>query len=373
MKYLVQKKFKLILLLIDIIGNILFFIPNFILRKKNKIYLEHPKNIVVIRLDHIGDMVLTTSFFKNLKKNYPESKITVICRELTIPILKRCEYIDEMIPINTLWGNRGEKIEWKKLFRILKENYKKYDLGFELHTSPFNIILLRILSKNSIGYKYRGLGFLLTKGFWNNEKKIHITEKNLNLLENIGGKIFDRSLELKISKSKIIKDKQDEKWIGLQIISGRENKNWELDKWNKLILKILKSSKNVKIYLLGSKLDKEKIENLVINERVINVAGNFKLDEIIDFINELDLLISVDTMAVHIANALNKKLIALYGPTNGNIWGPFHKNSVIIQGKYNNCYGLELSKCKYKETNSCGKCMDNITVEEVYKKVEELI
>ena len=121
------------------------------------------------------------------------------------------------------------------------------------------------------------------------------------------------------------------------------------------------------------KLDKIKIEKLVINENVKNLAGIFYLEEVIDFIDKLDILVSVDTMAVHIANALNKKLIALYGPTDAKIWGPFHKNKIIIQGKYNGCYGLELSKCKYKKDNSCGKCMESITVDEVYKRLEELL
>ena len=52
------------------------------------------KQILVVRLDEIGDMVLTTPFFRELRRNYPEAEITLVVKPAIYNLMELCPYID---------------------------------------------------------------------------------------------------------------------------------------------------------------------------------------------------------------------------------------------------------------------------------------
>ena len=158
--YKLNWKIKPFMFVVDVIGNILFFWT------KLKIFPKKVNKILVIRLDHIGDMIMTTPVFKTLKKNFPDAKIDVLSRSVAKPAIEENTNIHKIIEYNASWFARGEKVDsFSGMAKKLRK--EKYDLIFELKGDPRNIALAFCAGGYRIGYGIRGFGFLLgQEGSW---------------------------------------------------------------------------------------------------------------------------------------------------------------------------------------------------------------
>ncbi len=336
----VNKNLALLFYFLDIFLNSIF---------KKRIFPKEVRNILIIRLEHIGDVILTTSFFRELKRNYPNAKITVLCRELTKNLFKMIPWIDEVLVLNTPWLSRNDSKGYFNVLKFIINNYKKYDFVFDLHPDPRNLIIARFVGKYTIAYGIKGFRFLIDKEiFWDFGKVEHIVDRYLNILEELGLNIEKKELEIKLDERIIsnVKRKLKEKFnldfnidtsdkrdntkiVLIHPISGREEKNISWEEWETIIKNLL-AEKDTLIFIGGAKNEKPIIDknlgHLIDNKRVFNIAGFFNLLEYIHFINLVDFIYSVDTFVVHVASALKKKIKTFYIATNEDEWGYYGKN-----------------------------------------------
>ena len=186
--YLTKKIYWPILLLIDIVGNILFFWKKLKRPPKN----ERIKKVLFIRLEHIGDMIITTPVFETWKKNYPNCEVHVLCRELTAPIINNSPYVDKIFTYNAPWFIRQQKNKEPLSVLISRLHYENYDIIFEMHGDPNNNYLCNRIATSktyTIGYSCRGAGFFLNKTVIYDEKK-QMIKQNLSLIEDFCKKIY---------------------------------------------------------------------------------------------------------------------------------------------------------------------------------------
>ncbi len=151
-------------------------------------------------------------------------------------------------------------------------------------------------------------------------------------------------------------------------------KEWDIENWAQLILLIHKDFH--KIIITGAPTDVEKTEHLMTTiksnkqvNNVISVAGVTVLSETIDLIAHARVIFSVNTGITHIAAAFDVNQICLHGPTNAKRWGPYSSKSIGVvpsSGKYGYLnFGFEYNLAQ-------GNCMENISVDAVYKAYIEL-
>lgn len=106
------------------------------------------------------------------------------------------------------------------------------------------------------------------------------------------------------------------------------------------------------------------------NASVINFISKTTIIECAALINECDLIIGGDTGMLHIADALGKNTLTIFGPTNPKLVGPYSEksNNITLNIDCQYCYGTDkLFEC----TNR--KCLNNITVEHIYDTVLEIL
>ena len=141
------------------------------------------KNILIVRTDRIGDVVLTLPLAGIIKKHYPECKVTFLVRDYTKEILDNHPYIDERI---ILKGSNG-KIDFFENVKIISSN--KFDTCIVVNTT-FTIALILFLSriKLRIGTGYRLYSFLFNGKVFEHRKyaEKHELEFNVSLLQKIG-------------------------------------------------------------------------------------------------------------------------------------------------------------------------------------------
>jgi len=370
--YQVNWKYKPFLFIIDMIGNIVFFYKKLFKKRFKK---EDIKKILIIRVDEIGDVIVTTPLISTLKKEFPKSKLSVLVKESTVELLKNNPNIDGIYVTKSWFKEKislGEFIELIKKFR--KENF---DMVLDPHADPRNIILAYFCGKIKIGFNIRGFGFLLD--FVAPYKKKHISETILDLAKAVGIKKVNKKTEVYFSKKDEIKInnlfkkhkiKRNKLLICINPGTGRKNKEWLLKNWQSLTGLLIKKY-NCQIIFTGNEEENKLIGKIIgKNKNCYNFSGKSNLLELSALIKKCDLFIAPDTGSLHIARALNVPLIGLFGPIDPKIWGYSERKYISLYKKLD-CSFCNMPNCIRKTEKN--KCMAEIEVSDVLKRTDRLI
>jgi len=128
----------------------------------NKLSETEFKNILVVRTDRLGDVVLTTPAIGALRKAFPKARISMMVSPATVDLLRRNPYLDEVIVYDRFKEHHGLKGYWKF---VLELRQKKFDLAVIYHTKRrINLVCFLAGIPSRIGYRNDKFGFLLTHG-----------------------------------------------------------------------------------------------------------------------------------------------------------------------------------------------------------------
>lgn len=346
------------------------------------------KRILVIQTAKIGDMICSTPVFREIKKKYPGASLSVMANPATGELLKYNPYVDNVITLDTkeIKGISGKL----KLIKLLRKG--KYDVSLSLNPNiPFTItpvwslIPLRIaIMPNYCGLTLKTV-FGLNTHFVRHKSQRLVLETYMDMLKEIGIKTenilkevykspgADEKVKTFLSKSQDIKNSPK---IGIAVSSG--NKLKELDKNTIAALaKQLISDLNAGVVLIGSEADKNIArEILKMSENknsIMDSTGVFSLNELPALIEQLSMLIGVDSGITYMADTLSVPLIDIAGPSDMSDQRPLGKNSIIIQ-KDISCVPCSHA---YKAPYSCERgdriCITTVSVPEILEAVKKLL
>jgi len=378
MKYSFKKRiYKILIPAFDVLGSILFF-PIRLFRKPP----SNPKNILVVRLDHIGDFVCTTPLFKNIKKKFPAAKITVLINSASKDLAYRDPVIDKVITFSPAYLSRNEKSSsLKGLMRVVKDVKA---LGFDLGIDPRGDMLSMVIMwlggvKYRIGYGITGGGFLLNmEGRY--DRSVHVIDRNLALLKYLNIPVEDRSPSVyfndkdmeaveKLLREKVTGPNQREIGVFEQIpfsaiilhpFAGARTREWSRDSFQGLIDRL--RGCGISIFLIGSGDDSIEYTG------VIDMRGKFNIPQLAYFIKKVGCFIGLNSGPANIAAALGVSSVVISSGTNiVEDWIPPNKSARFI---YRDVV------CRPCENKICPKekheCMNGITAEEVFGKFMEI-
>jgi heptosyltransferase-2 len=336
-------------------------------------YMPISFKILIIKLDAIGDVLRTTSILKPLKKKYRDCYIEWCTRQNASDIFNNNSLVDEVITI-----------ENDARFRI---NAEEYDVAINLDTSKISSAIATTASaKEKIGFVLNKKGFVeatsdaalqwLEMSAFDDIKKAN-KKSNQQLMYEILG--LDLPVEKpviqlsatekgKISRKDFLKEISPIKTvIGLNIGIGTKwpSKGWPISKWQELIEKL--GGKKYNLLLLGGPEEVAIIKQLKKEFNfLVDTGCDNSLLEFAAIVDLCDLVITSDTLALHIATALDKKIIALFGPTSAS--------EIELYGK-----GIKLSspdgcKCFYRKyCSEKESCMEKISSEKVMDAIKSIL
>ena len=308
--------------------------------------LSH-KNILVVRLGKIGDIIISSSVFEILKERYPGIRITLLTLKRNNPALKYNPKIDHKIFVS---GNLSLFFSLIKLRRI------NFDLLLDLNDDPSNtsIIIRRIVkSKLSLGFDFKSPNKPSIAIAQPPKTKTHIIDRIKVLLEGI-----DVQLEEKELKPVLYLGENEESEVVRQLTTGKENRIiavnisagaptriWNEEKYSELI-KSIAINKLWRIVILHSKNDFKKAKRLqanIENDRVIPMQYH-SFQHFAAYIRNAALLITPDTSAVHIASAFNVPVIAMYPGVKWNFvsWQPLSEIKISLLSKTESLNGISV-------------------------------
>lgn len=316
-------------------------------------------NMLVIKLGAIGDVIRTTSILPGLKEKYPEGNITWVTKKESLDILKNSDLIKKVVAIENI--NNGLDYEKFDLIISLDDDYDACKLA------------AGIKSKKIIGAYLKGgkMAYTEDSSLWfdmgiiskfGKQKADELKAINKKTYQEIMYQILD--LDYKKQEPILILDKNNLQFgnefkknngienkdmvVGINTGAGGrwQDKRLSIEKTIELIGKLNKKI-NAKLILFGGPEEKErndKIKNSV-KMKIIDAGCDNSLMEFASLVNLCDILVTSDSLAMHIGTALKKKIVAFFYPTSAaEIMLP--PNGIKIVGKGKD-YCSYKPKCDY--------------------------
>ncbi|MFA5020207.1 MAG: glycosyltransferase family 9 protein [Candidatus Pacearchaeota archaeon] len=317
-----------------------------------KLSNENIKKILIIRNDHIGDLILSSNIFRYARKNFPDAKITALVAPSAKEIVEKNKNINEVITAK--YNPKSYKDLKQYIKAILKIRKEKFDYGIEIRGETRNTLSFLFLGK---------VKFRVANCKDNLSKKLvdfHGTNDSKQRHESVRGiELFRDSLNLgEINyKAEVATDERDEENVNLFIKKNKlkkficinpdashEGKQWDMENFDKII-KFLKSDyKDYKIVLIGA--DSEKLNYLMTKnpEMILLEKGNLR--EIHLLLKKCSLFFCIDGGVMHLAWISDIPLITLMMkfsiPSIENI-KPLSKKSIIL---YDDEDGITIDEAK---------------------------
>jgi lipopolysaccharide heptosyltransferase II len=213
------------------------------------------------------------------------------------------------------------------------------------------------------------------------EGKVHAVDRYIALAETVCDmKVPDTLPELpeidefKKSISKLLEKnnvKPDDKLIGIIPGARWESKRWPPEFFAKISDGILKANPDYKILIIGSPDDRDSgqtiISKAIENKRIVSVAGDTGIGEMIEAIHRCAFIFSNDSGPIHIAAALQKPVFALFGPTDPDKTGPYGDIHHIFQRD------LKCIKCLKKSCPKNNYECHNLDISQLVSKLNDYI
>jgi len=333
--------------------------------------LKKFSNILVVSNSGLGDTILSTPAIVSLRESFPDTNIIFMVNKKMFPLFKNFEYVDDFILYSSgIFAQIG----------IVKQlRQRKIDTIFLFHSNGPEDIFFSILSGANNILKMTDNPNHEFKDIFSNKPNTntqHDIEKKIDLIRAFNPKEVSKRMIIPkhfYNSGNAFKKEAGILYIGIQLGAQDTYKMWPVDNFVKLAKRLNKEFQKIKFIMLGStkyekNLTREFISKLGQSDLITNLCGDSSIQDLPGILNDLDLLITNDTGTLHLAVALQKKTVSLFGPTNSKVFGPYQDNHLhkIIQvdGSFVNQNPKKLRS---------QKGMDLINVDSVLNNVKELL
>jgi len=268
-------------------------------------------NIIIKTPNFIGDTIMSLSAFELLKMEYPRANFTIVAQASCIDIF-RGKGVDKFIIDKSRVSDKNRL----KLLKDIRED--SYDLGVLFHNTFIDALLFKLSNIDTIiGYNKESRKILLDFSL-KIDRNRHYINHYAFLINSFLDNKYKSLPPLKLNYNNTLLIKKDKKPLVGFVLGGDNKGNRSYPKLLSLELLELLKDENIDIVLLGDKDDNK--NNKIYQEYLkaskkssTNLSGATTIAEFIDVIAYLDLLVTIDTSAMHIASATNTKFITLVG------------------------------------------------------------
>lgn len=295
---------------------------------------EKCKNILCIRADNMGDLIMSYPAIRALKETFG-AKITVLTSSMGKPVTPYLPAIDEVIVYDLPWVRTNQAFDPAVFDHIVKHlrsfQFDAAVIFTVFSQNPLPSAMLAYLAGIPLRLAYcrENPYQLLTHWIPEQEPYSYIRHqviRDLELVEKIGAKTTNQKLSLHVSDdawyTTLQKLKQagvsDQKpWLVLHAPVSEQKREFPMPDWAATGRQLIDTFK-CQLLLTGASHEAQYTTRLqqMIGKDAFSVAGLFNLEEFITLIMHSPLLLSVNTASIHIAAAVNTPVVVLYALTN---------------------------------------------------------
>ena len=292
-------------------------------KNKSKFDLNNSKKILFLRYDRIGDMVITTPVFRELKLFFPEIKISVLASNANRSVLTNNPYVEDV------YVNHKNNFfrDLKTLFILRQKNFDAC-IEFDHSVIPHAILRLKIINPKTVisvykkgRYGVKGEELMLYDFFTKKRSESHFRDIWLDTLSPFGIEpksnqydLFCTDLQKQAAYSYVSKF-HDKLLIGINLEGAVKGKKIEFNDLEEICQRLFYVHNNVQVIILSAPNNFKRVGKMIRKMDLDYVEQSFKTNTILDLaavIDNLDLIISPDTSVIHIASTYNKPIVTIH-------------------------------------------------------------
>lgn len=335
--------------------------------KGSDISRENIRNILLIQLGDIGDVVLSFPAIRALHENFPQANVVVAVREKAKELIEDCKWTTDVISVNEEKRTWIEELKYQKKFFLRLRGFH-FDLAIDMRTGDREALLAFLSGAQQKISFYANNGKL-----WRNRVFTHLAmdepipgrhmaQYYLGLLEAYNIRTDHIWPEHDVPDDRYQKARALLKnesvpsarpIIAVQPFSLWKYKEWGVDKYIQLIDWLI-SEYNVSIIITGSLDERERAGEIIkkCRQNTYNLAGETSIGTLAAVFKACRLFIGVDSAGVHIAATVGLPTVCIFGPSSYIDWAPrgqqhrtVYKDLPCVPCQNKGCHGSEISRC----------------------------
>jgi lipopolysaccharide heptosyltransferase II len=309
--------------------------------------------ILVVRVDLLGDTVLSTPAVRALRRGYPHARIDMLVQPAMTGVLLSDPDLDEMIGYNphvwrspSAWLRPRTWLAGRALVRRLRA--KRYDLAISVSGDIGSIVTRLTNARRRVGYAGEAYGGFLTDPIPGARYRTHQHEVRyvLRLAEAAGGITAPED-----AVPHLPVDPHARQAVATMLAEGRERlgapgpiitmhagarngqaKRWPLGHFAALAEQLWREHQAL-VVLTGAPHEAALAEDVIQRARapILNLAGRTTVPELVALLAASDVVVSGDSGPMHIACAVGTPVVALHGPTDPAHSGPTTANALVVR------------------------------------------
>ena len=342
--------------------------------------------ILIVKLDHIGDFILSLPAIRLLREAWPDGHYTIVCSSTNSGLAKACGYFDEVKEYN-FFAQLSQDV--KKADMSMFSNIKdivgeEYDIAIDLrHDQDTRPVLAFVDAKIKAGYQTHGKQFVpldVSLPPIPERSGLHKSPHNIRRLMLLCSHVINsvKPLEFDAGPALVSAGHFEfpwgvEKYAILAPGGGTLAKKWSAEKFSELAMRLVRYH-DLKIVVLGGAQEKEygeAISNALPQGSAFDLTGSLPLIDMAEVSSGAAVFVGSDTGATQLAALLGTPTVAVFsGVADVNLWQPVGVKVEVVRRPIpcSPCYIAKLENCVQGHA-----CMNDIQVDHVYKAVESLM
>lgn len=335
--------------------------------------------ILVISPNWIGDAVMAQPLLQRLHERAPQRPIDVLVPPWVAPVWRTMREVDTVIETPFKHGALQLRERWRFARELRRNGYAEaYVLP---NTLKFALIPWLAGIKRRIGYRGESRYGLINVMHFDDPAAPRSMVSFYAALADAPQQVVPTPAALPRPSLRVSEAEKSEVLAQLGLQAGKRlvvfapgaefgsAKRWPTTHFAELASTILSMHTDAQIVLLGSGKDKQVCEEIVVAAPFArNLAGSTSLAQAIALIAAADAMVSNDSGLLHVASALNRPVVALYGSTDPDHAPPFSDVRASLSLK------LECAPCRQRECPlGHHRCMEDLSAEMVWQPLQPML
>jgi heptosyltransferase I len=346
---------------------------------------DAPKRILCLRLERIGDLLMTLPALAALRAAAPEAAIDLVVGSWNADLARAIPGIDRVDTMDADWLSRGAGglSPFAMVARMAQWRGRDYDLAINFEPDiRTNLALAAVGAPRTVGFSSGGGGAVLDVAL-DYDATLHTADNALAAVRAAVGAAPEApsSATLAIPEaaraeaSRLLAPLAAAVKVGIHVSAGRLVKQWPEARFRE-VAEWLVRERDAGIVLTGSPDDRAQVDvvrSALPADRVVDLTGTADLLVVAAALQRLDLLLTVDTGPMHLAHAAGTPIVAVFGPSDPKRYAPrgVHDTVVRIDLPCSPCNRIRLPPARC--VGHTPDCLDGVETTQVLAAIDDTL
>ncbi|NLP09700.1 glycosyltransferase family 9 protein [bacterium] len=339
----------------------------------------HAEKILIIKLRAIGDVVLSTIVLENLARAFPHAVMDFLTEPAPAAILSQHPALRRVWILDQKARHRSERStdRWAMATLLKALRAERYDLVFDFFGNPRSALITWASGAcHRVGYDYRVRRLAYTHVVPSRASEVHEADWHLDALTALDIPIVSRRLQVAFGFEEIQFAEgflhelgwPDRRVAVINFSGGWAAKRWPLPRFAELCETLARTYpfRLVAIWGPGERQEAEQLRRMAQTSGIVPAPAT-NLLQLAALLQRAAIMVTTDSGPMHIAAAVGTPCVAIFGPTDPRLQGPYGDQHTVVRNTALSCLACNRTVCDHV------RCMEELPVASVLHAVKECL